>query len=85
MYWFWVFLVGLIVGLIVKFFILGCDLGGFIIIVLIGIVGLVLVMWVGQNLLYIYGLDEFVGLIVLVIGVVVLLVFYYVVFKNKLF
>ena len=83
MHWLWVFLVGLIVGLIAKLLTPGRDPGGFIITALIGIAGSVLATWAGQNLLHIYGPGQSAGLIASVIGAVVLLALYHAVFKNK--
>ena len=49
MHWLWVFVIGLIVGLVAKLLMPGKDPGGFIITAIIGIAGSFLATWVGQN------------------------------------
>jgi uncharacterized membrane protein YeaQ/YmgE (transglycosylase-associated protein family) len=83
MHWLWVFIVGLVVGLIAKLLTPGRDPGGFILTGLIGIAGSLLATWVGQHLLHLYGDGESAGFIASVIGAVVLLLFYSTVIKNK--
>lgn len=83
MHWLWVFLVGLVVGLIAKLLTPGRDPGGFIVTGLIGIAGSLAATWVGQNVLHMYGEGESAGFIASVIGAVVLLLLYHMVFKNR--
>jgi uncharacterized membrane protein YeaQ/YmgE (transglycosylase-associated protein family) len=83
MHWLSVFLVGLVVGVIAKLLTPGRDPGGFIITALIGIAGSLLATWVGVHLLHLYAPGESAGWIASVIGAVVLLIGYHVVFKNK--
>lgn len=83
MHWLWVFLVGLVVGLIAKFLTPGRDPGGFIVTALIGIAGSLLATWAGQNVFHMYAPGESAGFIASVIGAVVLLALYHLVIKNK--
>jgi uncharacterized membrane protein YeaQ/YmgE (transglycosylase-associated protein family) len=83
MHWLSVFLVGLVVGVIAKLLTPGRDPGGFIVTALIGVAGSLLATWVGVHLLHLYAPGESAGWIASVIGAVVLLIGYHVVFKNK--
>lgn len=83
MHWLWVFIVGLLVGLVAKLLTPGKDPGGFIITGLIGIAGSLLATWVGQNVLHMYAAGESAGFIASVVGAVVLLLLYHLVIKNK--
>lgn len=83
MHWLSVFLVGLVVGVIAKLLTPGRDPGGFIVTALIGIAGSLLATWIGVHLLHLYAPGESAGWIASVIGAVVLLIGYHVVFKNK--
>ncbi len=82
MHWLWVFVIGLIVGLVAKLLTPGRDPGGFIITAIIGIAGSLLATWAGQNVLHIYQPGESAGFIASVLGAVVLLVLYHLV-KRK--
>ena len=83
MHWLWVFLVGLVVGVIAKLLTPGRDPGGFIVTGLIGIAGSLLATRVGVHVLHMYAPGQSAGWIASVIGAVVLLLAYHMVFKNK--
>lgn len=76
MHWLWVFVIGLIVGLVAKLLMPGKDPGGFIITAIIGIVGSLLATWAGQNVFGWYQEGQSAGFIASVIGAVVLLFIY---------
>ncbi len=76
MHWLWVFVIGLVVGLVAKLLMPGKDPGGFIITAIIGIAGSFLATWVGQNVFHMYGPKEGAGFIASVIGAIVLLLSY---------
>ena len=82
MHWLWVFLIGLIVGVVAKFLMPGKDPGGFIITALIGIAGSLLATWVGQNVFSWYREGQSAGFIASVIGAIVLLLLYHLI-KRK--
>jgi len=77
MHWLWVFLIGLVVGLVAKLLMPGKDPGGFIITAIIGIAGSLLATWVGQNLFGWYQDGQSAGFIASVIGAIVLLLIYH--------
>jgi uncharacterized membrane protein YeaQ/YmgE (transglycosylase-associated protein family) len=77
MHWLWVFVIGLIVGLVAKLLMPGKDPGGFIITAIIGIAGSFLATWVGQNVLGWYQEGQSAGFIASVIGAIVLLLIYH--------
>ena len=77
MHWLWVFVIGLIVGLVAKMLMPGRDPGGFIITAIIGIAGSLLATWVGQNVFHMYQEGESAGFIASVIGAIVLLLIYH--------
>ncbi len=68
-------LIGLVVGIIAKFFMPGKDPGGFIITVLIGIGGAILAKFIGQTLNW-YAAGQSVGLIASIFGAIILLFIY---------
>jgi uncharacterized membrane protein YeaQ/YmgE (transglycosylase-associated protein family) len=82
MHWLWVFVIGLIVGLVAKLLTPGKDPGGFIITAIIGIAGSVLATWVGQNVFHMYQEGQSAGFIASVVGAIVLLLVYHL-FKRK--
>jgi uncharacterized membrane protein YeaQ/YmgE (transglycosylase-associated protein family) len=82
MHWLWVFVIGLIVGLVAKLLMPGKDPGGFIITAIIGIAGSLLATWVGQNVFGWYQEGQSAGFIASVIGAIVLLLLYHLV-KRK--
>ncbi|MBN8728134.1 MAG: GlsB/YeaQ/YmgE family stress response membrane protein [Xanthomonadales bacterium] len=49
--WLWMFIVGLIVGIVAKFLMPGKDPGGFIITAILGIAGMFLGGWLGSMIL----------------------------------
>lgn len=71
----WTILIGLIVGVVAKFLMPGRDPGGFIITVVIGIVGSVLATYIGRAMGF-YQLGESAGFIAAVLGAIVLLFLY---------
>jgi len=81
-HWLWVFIIGLIVGLVAKLLMPGKDPGGFIITGLIGIAGSFLATWLGQAVFGWYPPGESAGFIMSVIGAVILLFIYHLV-KRK--
>lgn len=82
MHWLWVFLIGLVVGLVAKLLMPGKDPGGFIITAIIGIIGSLLATWLGQNVFGWYPAGQSAGFIASVIGAIVLLLVYRL-FKRK--
>lgn len=82
MHWLWVFIIGLIVGIIAKFLMPGKDPGGFIITAIIGIVGAFIATWIGQTLGW-YGPTQSAGFIASVIGAIILLFIYRLFTKKK--
>jgi uncharacterized membrane protein YeaQ/YmgE (transglycosylase-associated protein family) len=82
MHWLWVFVIGLVVGLVAKLLMPGKDPGGFIITAIIGIAGSLLATWVGQNVFGWYQEGQSAGFIASVIGAIVLLLLYHLV-KRK--
>jgi uncharacterized membrane protein YeaQ/YmgE (transglycosylase-associated protein family) len=66
---------GLIVGALAKLLMPGRDPGGIIVTMLIGIVGAVLGVWVGQAV-GMYGPEEPAGFIMSLLGAIVLLMLY---------
>lgn len=83
MHWLWIFVIGLVVGLIAKLLMPGKDPGGFIITGLIGIAGSLLATWLGVHVFHWYRPDQSAGFIASVIGAIVLLIVYRLVTKNK--
>lgn len=80
----WTLLVGLIVGAIAKMLMPGKDPGGFIVTMIIGIVGAMLAHFVGQGLGW-YAENEPAGIFASILGAVVLLAIYRMVAgKNRL-
>jgi uncharacterized membrane protein YeaQ/YmgE (transglycosylase-associated protein family) len=77
MHWLWVFLIGLVVGLVAKLLMPGKDPGGFIITAIIGIAGSLLATWVGQNVFGWYREGQSAGFIASVLGAIVLLLIYH--------
>lgn len=71
----WTILIGFIVGLVAKFLMPGRDPAGFIITVLIGIVGSVIATYLGRGLGW-YQVGETAGFIAAVLGAMILLFIY---------
>jgi len=68
-------LFGLVVGIIAKFLMPGRDPGGFIVTILIGIVGAVLAGWLGRAVGW-YGPNDGAGIIASILGAIILLALY---------
>lgn len=83
MHWLWVFVIGLVVGLVAKLLMPGKDPGGFIITAIIGIAGSLLATWIGQNVFGWYREGQSAGFIASVIGAVVLLFLYHLVRRKS--
>ena len=75
-------LFGLVVGIVGKFLMPGRDPGGFLVTILIGIVGAVIGGYVGRGL-GMYREDDPVGFIMAVIGSIILLVIYRLLFARR--
>lgn len=82
MHWLWVFIVGLVVGLIAKMLMPGKDPGGFIVTAILGILGSVISTYIGEKLGWWgeTGLVHFLGSIG---GAIILLLIYHLLFKRK--
>lgn len=70
----WIFF-GLIVGVIAKLLMPGRDPGGFIVTIVLGIVGAVLAGWLGRAAGW-YGANEGAGYIASILGAIVVLAIY---------
>ena len=71
----WTILIGFIVGIVAKFLMPGRDPGGFIVTVLIGIVGSVIATYLGRFMGF-YQVGESAGFIAAVLGAIILLFIY---------
>lgn len=71
----WVLIIGLMVGLVAKFFMPGKGPSGFIVTILLGIGGAMLASWVGTEF-NIYNRGEPAGFIAAVLGAMVILSIY---------
>ena len=78
----WSFIIGLIVGIVAKFFMPGKDPGGIIITALLGIVGSIFAGWLGMHL-GIYREGDSVGFFASVIGAMLILFIYRAVVGRK--
>lgn len=76
MHWLWVFVIGLLVGVVARLLTPGKDPGGFFITSIIGIAGSLLATWLGQNVFHMYGPHQDAGFIASVLGAIVLLLIY---------
>jgi uncharacterized membrane protein YeaQ/YmgE (transglycosylase-associated protein family) len=83
MHWLWVFVIGLIVGVVAKLLMPGKDPGGFITTGLLGIAGSLLATWAGQNLFGWYQQGESAGFIMSVIGAIILLLIYHLIRRKS--
>jgi uncharacterized membrane protein YeaQ/YmgE (transglycosylase-associated protein family) len=81
MHWLWLFIIGLVVGIVAKFLMPGRDPGGFIITALLGIAGMFLGSWLAVmfGIRFAGQLGEFV---IGVIGAIILLFVYRLVARN---
>ena len=78
----WIIIVGLIVGVVAKLLMPGDDPGGMIVTILLGIAGSVIATVLGR-LSGIYAENDAAGFIMSVIGAVLLLVAYRLLFKHR--
>lgn len=79
---FWAIIIGFIVGLIARFLMPGRDPAGFIITVLIGIAGAFIGTFLGRTLGW-YASDQSAGFLASVIGAMILLFLYHMLFGRK--
>jgi len=78
----WTIIIGFVAGVIAKFITPGTnEPSGFILTTILGIVGAFVASWLGQALLGWYQAGEGAGLIGAVVGAVILLVIWGIVFK----
>ena len=82
MHYLWVALIGLVVGALAKFLMPGKDPGGIIITMLLGIAGSFLGTFLGRAL-GLYQSGEAAGFIMSLIGAIILLVLYRLLFKRS--
>lgn len=73
---------GLIIGAIAKFIMPGRDPGGVIVTCLLGIFGALIATWLGQQLEW-YGPDEEPVFIGEIVGAIILLVIYRMIFRPR--
>lgn len=91
LHWLWIFIIGLVVGIIAKWLMPGRDPGGFIVTAIIGIVGSLIGGWVAKAIFGVgagatasgAGVGGFWGLVLGVIGAIILLIIYRLIFKPK--
>jgi uncharacterized membrane protein YeaQ/YmgE (transglycosylase-associated protein family) len=77
--WIWILLVGLIIGAIAKLLMPGKDPGGCIITMLLGIAGAFVGTWIGRLF---FGQAYIAGWIMSIIGAMVLLLLYRLLFRR---
>lgn len=82
MSWLFVILIGLVVGVVAKFFMPGKDPGGFIITTLLGIAGSLLANYIGRAMGW-YAEGEAAGFVASVLGAMLLLLGYRMVRGNR--
>jgi uncharacterized membrane protein YeaQ/YmgE (transglycosylase-associated protein family) len=75
-------IMGLIIGAIAKFIMPGRDPGGIIVTCLLGICGSLIATWLGQQLGW-YAPNEGAGFIGGIIGAIILLVIYRMIFRSR--
>ena len=78
----WMLIIGLIVGAVAKLIMPGKDPGGFIVTILIGIVGALLAGYIGRALHW-YAEGEAAGFIASVFGAILLLILYRLFTKGR--
>jgi len=78
----WTIVIGFVAGIIAKFLMPGKDPGGFIVTILLGIVGAVVGGYLGRAL-GLYGPEDPAGFIMSLVGAVVLLAIYRMVIGRK--
>lgn len=77
-----IILIGLVVGIIAKFLMPGRDPGGFIVTTLLGIAGAIVANFVGQKAVW-YAPGEPAGFLAAVLGAMVLLLIYRLLFRRR--
>ncbi|HYE01458.1 MAG TPA: GlsB/YeaQ/YmgE family stress response membrane protein [Alphaproteobacteria bacterium] len=82
MEWIGAIIIGFLAGLIAKFLMPGRDPGGLIVTTLLGMAGAFVATWLGQVLGW-YGPGDAAGFIGAVIGAIVLLVLYRLLFRRS--
>jgi len=78
----WTILIGFVVGTIAKLLMPGKDPGGFIVTILLGIAGSFVASYLGQAVGW-YRAGQTAGFIMSVVGAMVLLLLYRLIFKRK--
>ena len=78
----WTIIVGLVVGAVAKLLMPGKDPGGFIVTILLGIAGAFIASYLGQAVGW-YKPGQSAGFIMSVVGAVILLLLYRLIFKRK--
>jgi uncharacterized membrane protein YeaQ/YmgE (transglycosylase-associated protein family) len=78
----WTIIVGLVVGAVAKLLMPGKDPGGFIVTILLGIAGAFVASYLGQALGW-YKPGQAAGFIMSVVGAMILLLLYRLIFKRK--
>ncbi len=78
----WTIIVGLVVGAVAKLLMPGKDPGGFIVTILLGIAGAFVASYLGQALGW-YKPGQTAGFIMSVVGAMILLLLYRLIFKRK--
>jgi uncharacterized membrane protein YeaQ/YmgE (transglycosylase-associated protein family) len=82
LHWLWVFLIGLVIGMLAKFLTPGREPSGCIVTGFLGIGGSLLATWAGEQL-GLYGPGQSAGFIASVIGAVVILLLYQAVVRSR--
>ena len=77
----WTFLIGLLIGIVAKFLTPGRDPGGFFLTALLGVAGSFVAHYIGQGLGW-YRPDQPAGFIASVVGAMILLGIYHLVFRS---
>jgi len=78
----WTIIVGLVVGAVAKLLMPGKDPGGFIVTILLGIAGAFIASYLGQAVGW-YKPGQSAGFIMSVVGAIILLLLYRLIFKRK--
>ncbi|MEO6801661.1 MAG: GlsB/YeaQ/YmgE family stress response membrane protein [Granulicella sp.] len=78
----WVIIIGFVVGIIAKFLMPGRDPAGFIITVIIGIVGSFLGTYLGRAIGH-YGPDQSAGFLMSLLGAIILLAIYHLFTRQR--
>jgi uncharacterized membrane protein YeaQ/YmgE (transglycosylase-associated protein family) len=82
LHWLWVFLIGLVIGMLAKLITPGREPSGCIITGFLGIGGSLLATWAGERL-GLYGPGQSAGFIASVIGAVVILLLYQALVRSR--